>query len=590
MRRGDWDFADSDFWTTIDADVFESIKERQSTLKDKADLKTIEARTGNMFTRGKEGEHMGGWIPEPEAVDMYIGNVVNAYYRQLANIMSRHTLNTMKTHLTRAWVDKAPAKEKESAKKLVKGWVNHWKMFAREAMGNPTVIPEHILNDPDMKIAGTPYALFADNLIAKKIDKVRKKLGISKSSIPEEFQRIDAYDLRRWGNVEGQFQLATLMTHPKTPINNIFGGTMHTFQSTGYEPLRKARDIEFLKTINPKLDTKEKWTEFVEELGVLPEMTMHEFGLQKEFRSGKGLAFVKELSTKAGSAKSLKDLNIVDLAKRHGITNAIMEKAAKFMTIPERMLRRDSFLAHYIKVWERFGGAIKDPKHPFLVEMAKKGVKATQFLYSAPYRPAFARSGLGKMMSRFQLWSWNAVRFRNDLRNQAKIYGFKPGTEAMKKFERTMRTDMFVLALSGVFMYSIFDQVLPAPWNWLQDTSQWLFGDEKERDRAFFGTWPSAVAPLQMITPPIARFPISIIREFAEDDYNKLADYYMWTMFPFGRMLRDVAHPEQSILKNPMRIPEKVFGFPMTGLSREAKKIREQDYKAPTPGISKLKY
>ena len=222
--------------------------------------------------------------------------------------------------------------------------------------------------------------------------------------------------------------------------------------------------------------------------------------------------------------------------------------------------------------------------------MAKKGVKATQFLYSAPYRPAFARSGLGKMMSRFQLWSWNAVRFRNDLRNQAKIYGFKPGTEAMKKFERTMRTDMFVLALSGVFMYSIFDQVLPAPWNWLQDTSQWLFGDEKERDRAFFGTWPSAVAPLQMITPPIARFPISIIREFAEDDYNKLADYYMWTMFPFGRMLRDVAHPEQSILKNPMRIPEKVFGFPMTGLSREAKKIREQDYKAPTPGISKLKY
>ena len=252
LRQGDWDFADSDFWTTIDADVFESIKERQSTLKDKADLKTIEARTGNMFTRGKEGEHMGGWIPEPEAVDMYIGNVVNAYYRQLANIMSRHTLNTMKTHLTRAWVDKAPAKEKESAKKLVKGWVNHWKMFAREAMGNPTVIPKDILNDPDMKISGTPYAWFADNLIAEKVDNIRKKLGLSKSTIPEEFQTIDAYDLRRWGNLEGKYQLATLMTHPKTPINNIFGGTMHTFQSTGYEPLRKARDIEFLKTINPK--------------------------------------------------------------------------------------------------------------------------------------------------------------------------------------------------------------------------------------------------------------------------------------------------------------------------------------------------
>ena len=587
MRKGDWDFADSDFWSTIDADVFDSIKERQNILKNKADLKTIEARTGNMFGRD---EHMGGWIPEPEAVDMYIGNIVNAYYRQLANIMSRHTLNTMKNHLTKSWVDKAPAKEKESAKKLVKGWINHWRLFAREAMGNPTIIPADILNDPDMKISGTPYAWFADNLIAEKVDKIRKKLGLSKSSIPEEFQSIDAYDLRRWGNLEGKYQLATLMTHPKTMINNIFGGTMHTFQSVGYEPLRKARNIEFLKTINPKLDTIGKWTQFVEELGVLPEMAMHEFGLQKEFRSGKGLAFVKDLSKQAGSAKSLKDLNIVDLAQKHGITNAIMEKAAKFMTIPERMLRRDSFLAHYIKAWERFGGAIKDPKHPFLVEQAKKGVKATQFLYSAPYRPAFARSGLGKIMARFQLWSWNAVRFRNDLRNQAKIYGFKPGTEAMTKFERTMRTDMFVLALSGVFMYSIFEQVLPAPWNWLQDTAQWLFGDEKERDRAFFGTWPSAVAPLQMITPPIARFPISIIREFAEDDYTKLADYYSWTMFPFGRMIRDIAHPETGLIRNPMRFPEKVFGFPMIGLSKEAKKIKEQDYKAPTPGISKLKY
>ena len=261
-----------------------------------------------------------------------------------------------------------------------------------------------------------------------------------------------------------------------------------------------------------------------------------------------------------------------------------------FMTIPERILRRDAFMAHYIKLWERFGGAIKDPKHPFLVEMAKKGVQATQFLYSAPYRPAFARSGLGKIMSRFQLWSWNAVRFRNDARKLARQYGFDPNSRAGKRFERILRTDLFVMALSGVFMYSLFDQVLPAPWNWLQDSANWLFGDEKERDRAFFGTLPKAIAPLQMITPPIARLPISVIREFAEDDYDKLADYYMWTMFPFGRMGRDLFHPEQSIVANPSRIPEKIFGFPLTGISREAKKIREQDYKAPTPGKPSLKY
>ena len=40
---------------------------------------------------------------------------------------------------------------------------------------------------------------------------------------------------------------------------------------------------------------------------------------------------------------------------------------------------------------------------------------------------------------------------------------------------------------------------------------------------------------------------IGASREFSDDEYNKLADYYIWTMLPFGRMLRDVAHPEKSI-------------------------------------------
>ena len=34
--------------------------------------------------------------------------------------------------------------------------------------------------------------------------------------------------MRRWSQVEAQWELATLMTHPKTPINNIFEGTLPT--------------------------------------------------------------------------------------------------------------------------------------------------------------------------------------------------------------------------------------------------------------------------------------------------------------------------------------------------------------------------
>ena len=263
-----------------------------------------------------------------------------------------------------------------------------------------------------------------------------------------------------------------------------------------------------------------------------------------------------------------------------------MDIAGKYMSIPERMLRKDAFMSHLIRSWERFGGAIENPEHPYLIELGKKGVKATQFLYSAPYRPAFARSGLGKVMSRFQLWAWNAVRFRNDVIREAELYGFRPNTTAFEKFKRTMTADMMVLALGSVFMYSLFGQVIPAPYNWLQDTAEWMFGDENERNRAFFGQWPGAVAPLQMITPPIARFPISIIREFAEDDYTKLSDYYIYTMFPFGRQIRDWVHPDSNLIENPMRAPEKLLGIPLTGMAKEAKKRkREPKYDSPIPGL-----
>ena len=138
-------------------------------------------------------------------------------------------------------------------------------------------------------------------------------------------------------------------------------------------------------------------------------------------------------------------------------------------------------------------------------------------------------------------------------------------------------------------MYSMFDQVLPAPYNWFQDAANWMFGDEKERDRAFFGQWPTALAPLQMITPPIARIPMSFIREMADDDYTKLADYYIWSMFPFGRIGRDFLHTEINVFNNPMRVPEKIFGFPLTGLAKESKRIREtEDYIGYSPGSSLL--
>tara|TARA_Y100001938_G_scaffold113651_1_gene156028 strand:- start:1598 stop:2050 length:453 start_codon:yes stop_codon:yes gene_type:complete len=145
-----------------------------------------------------------------------------------------------------------------------------------------------------------------------------------------------------------------------------------------------------------------------------------------------------------------------------------------------------------------------------------------------------------------------------------------------------MQTDLFVLALANVFAYSLFDSALPAPYNWLKDTSEWVFGDEKERNKAFFGTWPAAVAPLQMVTPPIMRLPVAGLRAFLDNDYEKLAQYHVYTMLPFGRMIRDVSPMAKgNLIENPSRLLEKSMGFPLGDLQAMARKIKKGDLYYP---------
>ena len=50
---------------------------------------------------------------------------------------------------------------------------------------------------------------------------------------------------------------------------------------------------------------------------------------------------------------------------------------------------------------------------------------------------------------------------------------------------------------------------------------------------------------MQLITPTIARFPVSALRQWIDDDYSRFTDYYVWQLAPFGRFGRDIFHPEQ---------------------------------------------
>ena len=89
-------------------------------------------------------------------------------------------------------------------------------------------------------------------------------------------------------------------------------------------------------------------------------------------------------------------------------------------------------------------------------------------------------------------------------------------------------------------MYSLFDTALPPPYDYLQETSQLLFGDKGERNKAFYGTYPRPIAPLQAITPPVARLLIDPLKSLINNDWDRFFDYHIHTMYPFGRIVRQI--------------------------------------------------
>ena len=575
---GDWSLGTED-WQAFDL-AAARLKEGQTLRRETVSWPDANQMTGNMQSRST---HIGGYSVDAQAAESYTRNQISTFYKQMSQIMSRQLMHKFNERGKKNGWHKI--KDYGDNFSLLDRWNNYLRLYLQDAMGNPSIVPQEMIDSPEMKLKGTPYAWWADNKVKEKVNRIAKKLNIRGKNlmvVKHDLERIDYQDIRNWSNMEAKFELMSLLAHPKSAVANIFGGSLHTVQSTGLKYLKKARDIKEIQKIFPHMKSMQDVDDYVVSKGVLPEFITAELGMSREAQSANAKAFIRDLGRKMTNSGEVDKTTIRTLGRQHKVGEKIMNTAAKFMSVPERMLRRDAYMAHYIQNWERFGGTIKNPDHPFLIEMAKKGVKATQFLYSAPYRPAFARTALGKVMTRFQLWSWNAVKFRNDVIREARIRGFRQGTPEFERFKRTMQIDMFVLALANVFAYSLFDSALPAPYNWLKDTSEWVFGDENERNKAFFGTWPSAVAPLQMVTPPIMRLPVAGLRAFLDNDVEKLANYHVYTMMPFGRMVRDVSPlAKGNLIDNPHRLLEKLTGFPLGDTTRLRKKIKKRELYHP---------
>ena len=526
-------------------------------------------KAGSQFSRES---HIGGWSRTPEAYDSYTKDIIDNFYRQAMQTANRSVIHE--------FGDKFLRKTKDVG--LTMAWRRRFQLYANQAMGYPSRIPQKVMDDPLMKLNYTPYKFLSDTKTKERVDFIRKKLGIGRKILKEfnlEEEDIDQLSgvsfsqLEAYAAMEAKWQLASLLAHPKSAVANFYGGTIHTIINTGWAPFKNARSIEYLKAkVNSKWNSMADVESWLQKLGVTEDFLMYEVGLNPNEQSSGLARMAKDVSNAVSSGKKvgIKELN--EIRRKNNLSGSAFKFASSFMRVPERALRRDAFMAHYLQARERFGNSIKDYDHPFLIEMAKKGVKATQFLYSAPYRPAWTTSTMGKIFSRFQLWSWNSVRFRRDTLRRAKIYGFVPGTEAHSNAVRMIQADAFMLGMASVYTYSLFESALPAPYNWLQDTADYFFGDEEKKDRAFFG---SPFGPFQLVTPPFMRALPQLFKWMLNKDEEVMTEYVAWSLFPFGRIGRDI-FGKGGIIENPYYAVTKMSGIPLIPISKDLQKIVPQ--------------
>ena len=426
---------------------------------------------------------------------------------------------------------------------------------------------------------GSLYHLTSDEVAVRFFNKLDRAFGgklfgpLPTNSKDRQFAIMQR--VRQLSDLEGKFELLSLLSHPKTAITNLYGGTVNTISDTGWSAFRKANDSEWMiqnlfgggkaefSVVGPdgrvqkvQINSMKRIYEWMETIGVYDQMFLDLVSLDKNFgRQGVKKFWIEFISRmnksyKEGriTSKELHDIEskrtLRETAEYLKVEIPVVEAGALPMKWSERRLRGTAFLANYINMRTILGEKIFDGipfNSPVITDFAMKGVKASQFMYQATFRPNFANTSLGRVLTRFQPYAWNSIGRRIQITKDAKLEGWKRDTLSQKKFERQLTLDLMALALGNIFIASIFEYALSPPMNWLQDTSALLFGDEKERERAFFSSYPSQyLAPLQIVTPPIARFVLSPVTAILNGDMENFYKYQVATYFPFGRLFRDL--------------------------------------------------
>ena len=525
-----------------------------------------------------------GWSKDLSVFRDYEKRMASFYWKSLGNFLSIQRLQSF---------------EKSNAMgKATENWARFGYIYNRDQIGYPAVLNKEWMEDKEFGKVMKPYYFFTNNFAQDVADKIGmqkfsgKKLykAIGDLITKEEFDKLTLQEKRQLrdlvdagldrklmalSSLEAKWSLISLLTHTKTMVNNLLGGHALTFASVGARDFLKASDLTYIRErVLPGLEIKSMndVVKFMEEAGGLEMMYKVEAELAGLNKNTNLKNFFEEAATmiKGGG---LKEQSLRDLAKKHKISDRFFETAGWFMRWSEIKLRKQAWLAHYIKAKETLDvlGMNLEYNHPWLIQMANKGVAGTQFLYNQANRPAFIRTPLGKIFGRFQLWAWNSLKFRKDVLTQLDAVGYRPGTVEAKRVQRIMTADLFMFALASVFPGSMFESNLAPPMSYLEDLSAFFFGDKKEKERAFYSVLPYPLGPIQMISPPSARV---LYNTFSLAINGDLEDYSRKVMswLPYGRLMQSTVRTVQS----PKMAVENFVGLPIHRIAGWKDKLGEK--------------
>ena len=555
-------------------------------------------------TKGIDGDYMEGYDKRPTLLAEYMSKVIRGYYKNAVAIKGQYEIDNMLYRMKDYKVSHAELKKLKGSKykSYPEVWADYIRLYLQSILGHQSYFSKGMMEGTDplmLKNKKNLFYLTSDENMIRGYEKLYQRKGwkppFVKNAPLDKKARIEYFSrkIHEFGRMEAQYQLMSLLANTGTWATNIFSGNAMTAGSAGVRNFFNVfSDKKIYKSLlsdvngNPvvKLNNgkyaknKKDLLRYLEERGVIDNFIQNEFEINTDLTQGlkKIGVNIKDLKRDLTIAIKQKSMNYkgeetpLEVIERYGVKDIMLKYGGFFMQHSERVNRLNAFAAHAMQAINRYGveGRELSVADDFVFDMAMRGIENTQFLYQNASRPAFMRTATGKVLSRFKLFVWNSIRTRKEFYRQAKLYGFRKGTPEYEKFKDTYMIDMFMFAMASAFMFSIFDTALAPPLDTLQSIADSLYGDKRERDMAFFG---SKLGAFNLLKPPVARIP-DAAWELLTGDWEKFSSYTAYTMFPFGRGVRQL----KQFAEKPEKAGEIFLRLPVNQVKNKIKRAQRR--------------